>query len=85
MATAQSPKVKRMLSPKVSDLESFLVMAHSVEQGAARERLKTMIVPLICLGRNKDLCSWRSKYKSYGALRGCDLGVRDCLQVYCGK
>ena len=27
----------------------------------------------------------RSKYKSYGALRGCDLGVRDCLQVYCGK
>ena len=26
----------------------------------------------------------RSKYKSYGALRGCDLGVRDCLQVYCG-
>ena len=41
--------------------------------------------PLICLGRNKDLCSRRSKYKSYGALRGCNLGVRDCLQVYCGK
>ena len=41
--------------------------------------------PVICLGCNKDLCSWRSKYKSYGALRGCDLGVRDCLQVYCGK
>ena len=41
--------------------------------------------PLICLGRNKDLCSRRSKYKPYGALRGCDLGVRDCLQVYCGK
>ena len=40
---------------------------------------------MICLGRNKDLCSQRSKYKSYGALRGCDLGVRDCLQVYCGK
>ena len=40
---------------------------------------------MICLGRNKDLCSRRSKYKSYGALRGCDLGVRDCLQVYCGK
>ena len=40
---------------------------------------------LICLGHNKDLWSWRSKYKSYGALRGCDLGVRDCLQVYCGK
>ena len=27
----------------------------------------------------------RSKYKSYGALRGCDLGARDCLQVCCGK
>ena len=40
---------------------------------------------VICLGCNKDLCSRRSKYKSYGALRGCDLGVRDCLQVYCGK
>ena len=40
---------------------------------------------VICLGRNKDLWSQRSKYKSYGALRGCDLGVRDCLQVYCGK
>ena len=40
---------------------------------------------VICLGHNKDLCSQRSKYKSYGALRGCDLGVRDCLQVYCGK
>ena len=40
---------------------------------------------MICLGCNKDLCSWRSKYKSFGALRGCDLGVRDCLQVYCGK
>ena len=41
--------------------------------------------PVICLRRNKDLWSWRSKYKSYEALRGCDLGVRDCLQVYCGK
>ena len=40
---------------------------------------------MICLGCNKDLWSQRSKYKSYGALRGCDLGVRDCLQVYCGK
>ena len=26
-----------------------------------------------------------TKYKSHGALRGCDLGVRDCLQVCCGK
>ena len=42
-------------------------------------------IALICLGCNKDLWSQRSKYKSYGALRGCDLGVRDCLQVYCGK
>ena len=25
------------------------------------------IVTVICLGRNKDLCSRRSKYKSYGA------------------
>ena len=41
--------------------------------------------PVICLGCNKDLWSRRSKYKSYGALRGCDLGVRDCLQMYCGK
>ena len=40
---------------------------------------------VICLGHNKDLWSRRSKYKSYGALRGCNLGVRDCLQVYCGK
>ena len=24
---------------------------------------------IICLGCNKDLWSWRSKYKSYGALR----------------
>ena len=39
---------------------------------------------LICLGCNKDLWSQRSKYKSHGALRGCNLGVRDCLQVYCG-
>ena len=36
---------------------------------------------VICLGCNKDLWSQRSKYKSYGALRGCDLGARDCLQV----
>ena len=43
------------------------------------------ITTLICLGCNKDLRSQRSKYKSYGALRGCNLGVRDCLQVYCGK
>ena len=41
--------------------------------------------PVLCQGCNKDLWSRRSKYKSYGALRGCDLGVRDCLQVYCGK
>ena len=40
---------------------------------------------VICLGCNKDLWSQRSKYKSYGALRGCDLGARDCLQVCCGK
>ena len=40
---------------------------------------------VMCLGCNKDLWSWRSKYKSYGALRGCDLGARDCLQVCCGK
>ena len=40
---------------------------------------------MICLGCNKDLWSRRSKYKSYGALRGCGMGVRDCLQVYCGK
>ena len=32
------------------------------------------IATVICLGCNKDLCSRRSKYKSYGALRGCDLG-----------
>ena len=42
-------------------------------------------ITLICLGHNKDLWGRRSKYKSYGALRGCNLGVRDCLQVYCGK
>ena len=47
--------------------------------------LLTCALPLICLGCNKDLWSQRSKYKSYGALRGCNLGVRDCLQVYCGK
>ena len=29
---------------------------------------------MICLGRNKDLCSRRSKYKSYGALRGVRSG-----------
>ena len=40
---------------------------------------------VICLGCNKDLWSQRSKYKSYGALRGCNLGARDCLQVCCGK
>ena len=47
--------------------------------------LGQIIILLICLGCNKDLWSQRSKYKSYGALRWCDLGVRDCLQVYCGK
>ena len=41
--------------------------------------------PVICLGHNKDLWSWRSKGKSYGAPRGCNLGARDCLQVCCGK
>ena len=45
---------------------------------------RSNMVPVICLGCNKDLCSRRSKYKSHEALRGCDLGVRDCLQVYCG-
>ena len=45
----------------------------------------TSTKPMICLGCNKDLWSRRSKYKSYGALRGCDLGVRDCLQVCCGQ
>ena len=54
------------------------------KQQAAFDTLQKVIM-VICLGRNKDLCSRRSKYKSYGALRGCDLGVRDCLQVYCGK
>ena len=43
------------------------------------------VVTVICLGHNKDLWSQRSKYKSYGALRGCNLGARDCLQVCCGK
>ena len=38
---------------------------------------------VICQGCNKDLWSWRSKYKSYEALRGCNLGVRDRLQVWC--
>ena len=42
-------------------------------------------VLVICQGCNKDLWSRRSKYKSFGALRGCDLGVRDCFQVCCGK
>ena len=51
----------------------------------AADALVVDAVKMICLGCNKDLCSQRSKYKSYGALRGCNLGVRDCLQVYCGK
>ena len=38
---------------------------------------------MICQGCNKDLWSQRSKYKSYEALRGCHLGARDCLQVWC--
>ena len=38
---------------------------------------------MICQGCNKDLWSWRSKYKSYEALRGCNLGARDRLQVWC--
>ena len=59
------------------------------EQTDLKQRLfrleDSLIATVICLGCNKDLCSRRSKYKSYGALRGCDLRVRDCLQVYCGK
>ena len=38
---------------------------------------------MIYQGCNKDLWSRRSKYKSYEALRGCDLGARDHLQVCC--
>ena len=38
-------------------------------------------IAVICLGCKKILWSWRSKYKCYGALGGCDLGARDCLQV----
>ena len=38
--------------------------------------ITSTMTTMICLGRNKDLLSQRSKYKSYGALRGCDLGVR---------
>ena len=40
-------------------------------------------IPVICQGHNKDLWSQRSKYRSYEALRGCDLGARDHLQVCC--
>ena len=56
-----------------------------VEENCLPQRSSCSLWTLICLGCNKDLWSRRSKYKSYGALRGCDLGVRDCLQVYCGK
>ena len=42
----------------------------------------TDTLSLICLGCDKDLWSWRSKCISYVALRGCDLGARDCLQVW---
>ena len=61
------------------------VSAVSVNEVSIKAVVVKVLVLVICLGCNKDLCSWRSKYKSYGALRGCDLGVRDCLQVYCGK
>ena len=44
---------------------------------------RSLTTTLMCQGRNKDLWSQRSKYKSYEALRGCDLGARDCLQVWC--
>ena len=38
---------------------------------------------MICQGCNKYLWNWRSKYKSYEALSGCNLGARDHLQVWC--
>ena len=57
--------------------------AHTIKRKLGFDTIHSDVV--ICLGCNKDLWSQRSKYKSYGALRGCDLGVRDCLQVYCGK
>ena len=56
-----------------------------VQSGTVGAVVGAEVGMVICLGRNQDLWSRRSKYKSYGALRGCNLGVRDCLQVYCGK
>ena len=64
------------------DEQANVTWKHRLESVTKGQRAPNV---LICLGCNKDLRSRRSKYKSYGALRGCDLGVRDCLQVYCGK
>ena len=35
------------------------------------------------MGYAKDTTKIYGKYKSYEALRGCDLWARDCLQVCC--
>ena len=77
-------------NPESSNTTSMLDMPLSQigkipDQRSGFEMTQGVLSPLIFLGRNKDLCSQRSKYESYGALRGCDLGVRDCLLVYCGK
>ena len=40
---------------------------------------------LICQGHNKDLWSWRSKYKSYGALRVQSGGMGSSPGVVDGK
>ena len=76
-----------------TDLEQMVDLSRTVGVVAGAEvGMRSVITTargdvgaVIRLGCNKDLCSRRSKYKSYGALRGCDLGVRDCLQVYYGK
>ena len=52
---------------------------HQLEDGMA------ILDTLICLGCNKDLWSWRSKYKSYGALRGVQSGGKGLSPGVCGK
>ena len=58
--TLQSQHLRHFTShgPLVQDGQSMLTLHQHL-----------MLQLLICLGCNKDLWSWRSKYKSYGALR----------------
>ena len=58
---------------------------YDIKRHSVQKILQGAAYALIYLGCDKDQWSRRSKCISYEALRECDLGARDRLQVCCDK